>query len=331
MFRKNRNKKVMPIKDAYTYFVTSICAEHLKVQKLHLCYWRFRKHIMPRKELLEVGMQIAITDECSLEKTPDGNRALNISVLIPWLVAGSKAVDMYKAIHDTRNARFIFNEDVEPGDTFDKGEGDNGQVLKFKEPLVVLPCVPKTDDGKLALRVDIPKKVGLSKMPIYIRVGIEIKNGGFCYANNGISKSMYSYDVKVNEPRNFPSPSEANTICSIGCCYCILIVPSHYQMSFSDNNPSQNIRILENLRYNEYVKNVELFERKIKANAYIVAFKKISGNKLSFFSVFESEHVGMLSVLIAVVINILCTAMFFPWGSDDLGKTILGNLFKIFL
>ena len=309
------------IKDAYTYFVTSDKASALEIEKLHFCSWRYRNVLCWRKRLLEIGLQIRVLNVESLEVESGGNRLLEINVIIPWLRKGAAVADLYNAIREPKNARFIFNEDVEPGRTFDGGEGATGCVLNFAKPICVLPFSWECENSQVKFSISIPNDVELLSMPIYVRGAIGIPRKKFCYANTGLARSMYSYDIKVNRLRNLPSPLMKTVLCKINACYCLHIVPIHYHLSFYDSNNFQNIRILEHNRYNDYVSGVDMFKAKIGANKYQVVFNKDTEGNFSFFSLFESEHIGLTPLIIAILINIFCTMCFI--SVDGFKKSLL--------
>ena len=324
MSEKNmKHSNSIQIKDAYTYFVTSDKASAIEIEKLHLCSWRYRNLLWLRKRLLEIGMQIKVKDIKALETEPGGNHVLTVEVVIPWVKKGTKVADLYRSLRETKNARFIFNEDVEPGKTFDGGEGNTGCVLEFAHPICMLPSQCECDDSQVRFSISIPSDVDLKLMPIYIRCAIEIPRKKFCYANTGLSRSMYSYDIKINRLRNLPIPVRKADLCPIKACYCLHIVPSHYQLSFYDSNNFQNIRILEHNRYNDYVSGVELFKKKVKAYKYQVVFNKNTADNFSFLSLFESEHIGLTPLIIAILINILCTICFI--SVDGIKQSLLAR------
>lgn len=329
------------MKDAYTYFVVSDDAEILQIEKLHFCSWLYRKPFFARilcglwkpREVLEVGFQIRVTEkedhELPVEK---GHKILKLSLIIPWLKQGKDVVDMYPRISDTKNARFLFNEDVNPGDAFDGGERKTGLILKFDggRPICVLPVSDvKACEGELDLDVKIPKMARLKDYPLYVRIAMKMPHAKYCCKNSCVTKSIYLYDVKVNEPRNYPDPEGRDRICDVKTCYCIHIVPSNFQISFTVAKAFRNVRILEHERYNDYVRGMKLFKENTEANQYQVIFNKIDREKdavpFSFFSVMEKEHIGRSSVLIAILINILCTLLFV--NKQDLKQSILCRFF----
>lgn len=303
-------KKDKKIKDAYSYFVTAERHAALSIEKFHLCSWLYRKFLFWRREVLEIGLQIKVKSEEGLGRLEDGSRVLEVSVLVPWLSDKAKVEDLYPSIRDTKNARFIFNEDVEPGRTFDCGEGDAGQVLEFAHPICALPVDRRVANGVLHLAVRIPDEMDIKLWSVYVRVAMRIPNGKYYYAAHGLSRSLYSFDVKVNEPRNFPDPAHKACICSIENCFSINILPSDFQVVFLSPETFKNVRILEHEMYNHYVKGRESFIQNIKPNKYQVVFNRKDKDHFSFFSVFESEHIGLTPLIITVLLNIACTILF---------------------
>lgn len=303
------------IRDSYTCFVISDHVSGLKVDKFHFCSWWYRKPLLfSRKVLIEIGLQVRISDLNVLKKQKDG-KALKIAIVAPWISDGDQVEDVYPAIKEKKNARFIFNEDVTRDDTFDGGDGLTGCILNFVNPICALPAEYQVSEGKVDLTVKIPEECDLKKYPIYVRFAILAKRGRrICYANTGPAKGIYAFDLKINQPRNLPAPYKKDQLCEVGKSYCIHIVPSHYQISYYGGGPSLTVRLLEHTRYNEYVKGMVLFDQDIKPNAYQVVFNKREDLKNMFFTVFESEHIGMVAIGIAFLINIICTLMFLPLG-----------------
>lgn len=318
------------MKDAYTYFVASDDSDKLTVEKLHLCSWLYRKPwwalplcgLYKSRELLEIGLQIKVNERehHKLKRIDAHHKGITFSILVPWLKVGATIKDVFPQMKDTRNARFIFNTDVDPRGSCDGGEGNAGVFFKFgdsPDPMCLLPVEGKIkEDGVLTVNVAIPDKVKLHKNPIYVRMVITIPRTKFCCKNSCITKTRYMYDVKVNEPRNYPKPEEQDKICSVETCYCIHIVPSNFHISFNVAKAFRNVRILEHERYNSYVKGLGSFVTNIQANDYLVIFNKIDNSVIgsetekspfSFFTVLEKEHIGRTSVLVATIINILCT------------------------
>lgn len=297
----------IPLKDAYTYFVISENASLLEIPKMHLCFWWYKKRLWAgRKKLLEIGLQIKVSNIESLKSFGDFHQ-LKLDLVVPWLRAKTQTADLYNAIRNTKNARFIFNEDVNPGRLFDGGDGATGQILNFttSSPLCVLPTAVECEAGVIHLCIDIPDTY-TEGYPIYVRFVVAAERS-VCYAKNGFSKSLYSYDIKINEPRNLPQCYKKEEMCTITASYCFHMVPSHYQVSFVNNAIFQNIRILEHNRYVDYVSGISLFKHDIAANEFQVLFNKISdGRRHSFFTSFESEHIGMTPIVVAAVVNILC-------------------------
>ena len=308
------NGEKIQVKDGFSYFVTSEDAADILIEKLHLCSWRYRKYpFFKHKRLLEVGMQIKFitTDKPKWNKVED--RQLVISILIPWVDAQTKHQDLYRSLKDTKNARFIFNEDVTSAEYFDGGDGETGAVLAFDRRICVLPCSYSCSAGVVECNITIPKDVDLNVLPIYIRGVFSVPVDKYSYSNNGFSKSLYAYDVKVNESRSLPTNVKKHNVCKIDTCYCLHIVPSYYQLSFYDANNFRSVRMLEYMRYNDYVKGLRLFETEVKENEYQVVFNKVKSpddQKFTFFSMFESEHIGVTPLTIAVVIDIVISIVF---------------------
>ena len=319
--------------DEYTYFVTS--AQRVLVEKLHFCSWLF----WDSKEYLEVGLQIKYAENLKACRPP-----VVLSLWIPWVCSETNVDDMYLSLKDSQNCRFIFNEAVDGTGYFDDGNAATGARFSFNnmEDLCVLPIAKnvKVDRGRIDLTINVPDdkivetdhsrdvKVG---QHLYVRLLLGIPESHFSFKQKAISKTIYSYDVKVNEPRNHPNDEafKLEQMCPIETVYCLHIIPSKFCLSFLEEKAFQNVRILEKARYENYVKPMKSFPSKIKKDEFLVvfnkrkasAFKKEDGSEIpsaeiknrsaSFFSVFEVESVGHEQVVLALLLNLGCSLFFY--------------------
>jgi len=312
--------KIAPkINDNYTYFLTSTIG-NVTIDKLHLCTWMFHGE----KEYLECGMQIQC-DERIRE-----SRKIDLRLWIPWLKPGTKVQDLYPTLKDGENARFIFNEGFNSTSPFDDAHSGTGVVIKFAngEELCLLPVTTSCSDGHLNLSITIPADRGDAKLQdsIYIRVMIAAPSGMLSFKQPGIAKRIYSYDIKMNEPRNRPDNTDFDfkNVCPVLKAYCLHIIPSSFSMSFLSNDTFKNVRLLEKHSYEKYVSKItgdENLPKQLGNDEFIVVFNKRTPkgnekniNPSSFFSVFEEESVGNAQVILAIVLNYICS-FFFYWLS----------------
>lgn len=330
---KNQPIDLNQTTDEYTYFLTSV--QRVLVEKLHLCSWLF----WDSKEYLEVGLQIKYNEHQKAGRSP-----VVLSLWIPWVCSTTKVDDMYPSLKDSQNCRFIFNEAVDGTGYFDDGNAATGARFSFNnmEDLCVLPIAKsvKVDRGRVDLTINVPDdkivetdhsrdvKVG---QHLYVRLLLEIPESHFSFKQKAISKTIYSYDVKVNEPRNHPNDEafKLEQMCPIEKVYCFHIIPSKFCLSFLEEKAFQNVRILEKTRYENYVKPMKSLPSKIKKDEFLVVFNKrkastfkkedgteipnaeIKSQPVSFFSVFEVESVGHEQVVLALLLNLGCSLFFY--------------------
>ena len=319
--------------DEYTYFVTS--SQRVLVEKLHFCSWLF----LESREYLEVGLQIKYDEPLKKKRPPVG-----LSLWIPWVCSTTKVEDMYPALKDSKNCRFIFNEAVDGTGYFDDGNAITGVQFSFNnmEDLCVLPIAKgiKVNEGRIDLTIEVPDdkvvegehsrdvKVG---QHLYVRMLIEIPESHFSFRQKGIAKTIYSYDVKVNEPRNHPNDAkfDLRQMCPVEYVFCLHIIPSKFSLIFLEEKAFKNVRILEKVRYENYVKPMKSLPPNVKKNEFLVVFNKrkvtafknddgeaIQDDKIkslpaSFFSVFEAESVGHEQVVLALLLNLGCSLFFY--------------------
>lgn len=332
MFRNN-SIDLNQTTDEYTYFLTS--TQRILVEKLHFCSWFF----LDSKEYLEVGLQIRYD-----ELKEKGRMPVELTVWIPWVSPSTKVEDMYPALKDSKNCRFIFNEAVDGTGYFDDGNAATGVSFSFNnmEDLCILPIGNgiRVDKGRIDLNISVPdNKVGETDSSrnvkvgrhLYVRLLLEIPESHFSFKQKGISKTIYSYDVKVNEPRNHPSDDKFNLkqMCPIEYVFCLHIIPSKFNLSFLEEKAFKNVRILEKARYENYVKPMKSLPSKIGNNEFLVVFNKLKSTSfkdydgkdiqdaeirsrpVSFFSVFEIESVGHEQVVLALMLNLGCNLFFY--------------------
>ena len=143
----------------------------------------------------------------------------------------------------------------------------------------------KVNEGRIDLTIEVPDdkvvegehsrdvKVG---QHLYVRMLIEIPESHFSFRQKGIAKTIYSYDVKVNEPRNHPNDAkfDLRQMCPVEYVFCLHIIPSKFSLIFLEEKAFKNVRILEKVRYENYVKPMKSLPPNVKKNEFLVVFNK---------------------------------------------------------
>jgi len=307
--------------DNYTYFLTS-STENVTICKLHLCTWMFHGE----KEYLECGLQIKCDD------TIKESRKIDLRLWIPWITQNTKVSDLYPSLKESENARFIFNESFYSTAPFDDAHPERGVMIEFanRTKLCLVPVKQVSSNGHLDLSIEIPPNHGTAELQdcVYVRVMIAAPSGMLSFKQPGIAKRIYSYDIKLNEPRNQPRNEDfhSSQICPVQKAYCLHIIPSNFSLSFLSNDTFKNVRLLEKASYENYVSKIaddKHLPKQLGNDEFLVVFNKRSAkegeeniNPTSFFSVFEEESVGNTQVILAIVLNYVCS-LFFYWISLD--------------
>jgi len=324
------SKCVKDVENRRSYFVTT-SGKKVIVEKLHLCSWLFHD----AKEFLEVGLQIKFDQDLMIPKS-----TVDLTLWMPWVkkegVEKTKVFDLYDALIDRRNCQFIFNEEARGVDNFEGQKEEDGKLVRFfnNETLCVLKANASVDDMRVNMSLKIPDDHGGTKIGdhLYARILLDVPSSNFSLRQKCISKTIYSYDVKVNEPRNHPeSPLfHVEEICPVEKLFSLHIVPSNFSLSFLDHNAFRNVRILEKASYEKYVQKVgSVLPANVKKGSLIVIFNKrsvsdvknASGSFLSMdkiqivpgssFSVFEVDSVGYYQVVLAIVLNYVSSLFFY--------------------
>ena len=331
-----------------SYFVTTK-GRKILVEKMHLCSWLFQD----ARECLEVGLQLKFEREWML---PDGN--VDLTLWMPWVKEeGSDKTevrDLYDALIDRENCQFIFNEEAQGVESFEGQKEEDGKVVRFfnGDTLCVLKANPKAGDKRVDLSIKIPDDGGKTNIGnhLYVRILMEVPVSHFSLRQKGISKTIYSYDIKVNEPRNQPDSSEflIKQVCPVEMLFCLHIVPSNYSLSFLDHNAFKNVRILEKTSYEKYVKKAgSVLPANVKKGSLMVVFNKrgVSSVKVkdgdplpidgmpivpgSSFSVFEVDSVGYYQVVLAIILNFVCSMFFYLVAQRHEDKVVTWPLSRI--
>lgn len=331
-----------------SYFVTTK-GRKILVEKMHLCSWLFQD----ARECLEVGLQLKYEREFM---PPNGN--VDLTLWMPWVKKeGSDKTevhDLYDALIDRENCQFIFNEEAQGVESFEGQKDEDGKVVRFfnGDTLCMVKANPKSGDKRVDLSIKIPDDGGKTKIGnhLYVRILMEVPASHFSLRQKGISKTIYSYDVKVNEPRNQPDSNEffIKQVCPVEMLFCLHIVPSNFSLSFLDHNAFKNVRILEKTSYEKYVKKAgSVLPANVKKGSLMVVFnkrgvslvKEKDGDPLpidrisivpgSSFSVFEVDSVGYYQVVLAIILNFVCSMFFYLVAQRHGDKVVTWPLSKI--
>lgn len=83
-------------------------------------------------------------------------------------------------------------------------------------------------------------------------------------------------------------------------------VPDDYDITYIDFAKLRNVRRLETLAFNKYLKDIERIEK----DRYMIVFLKSKGNEnYSFFTTFVNEHIGNKQIIFAILANIACSLL----------------------
>lgn len=294
------------------YFVLS--NKKIEIEKFHICTWES----LNRPSHIEFGVEIKKDsyDE-AVRNNRAGELAITLYLSIPYIQEGQNVDDLYNKFIDDNNSRFIFNDVVENHTNLD-GDNRNGVTLKFKEKgeLTILPCNPASKNGHITIGLkktpDLPEdqKTGNYYFRILIRANgiIAEKN------NNGLNRSNYIYDFKINKTRNLPNDIfELKTInrldfCKINNLFCFHIIPDTFELSFIQSKWLQSVRKLELEAFSNYLP--EIKQAKTGHNNIIFLKNENGHDGYSFFTVCTDDSFGIRQMAWAVSANIFVSILF---------------------
>ena len=286
--------------DIHSYYITS--KNGSKILRLHLCSWLFKDG----GEFLECGMEVAL---------PKDEDSVELKVWIPWVTTSDLLQDLYPSLKDATNTKFIFNDNVE-STHFPKDGESVGVVFDFggRGKLAILPCkLTVVGDGYVLVKANLPKDRSKFGDSFYVRFLIKATSGLFSFRQQGISKSIYSYDLKVNEHRNCPDKLKPSVdqFCNVETVFCLHIIPSACSLAFLSPNTFKSVRILEKGAYEKYANPMKGLPKIEDKDLMVVFNKDRARSSYSFFSVFEKESIGNAQVIMAISLNILVSSFFF--------------------
>lgn len=322
----------------------------IKVERLQICTWDLHGD----DGAIEIGIEFGSKESFGNNHIPN---TVDFILSLPFLTKGDKVSCLEKKLvsENGANCKFIFNDTVRGTQTI-KDQPANGSVVMFqsRDPLAIMPISNiQVEEGQCTFSVnnlDILKDDNYpDKMSLYIRLLIKTKLENFVTIQKGIAKDIYLYDMKINEMRNIPDKinnhiNEGKNVCrEIKACFCMHVIPSNYNVSYTDGEKLKNVRILESGAFNRYLPDLHALE-----DEYIILFQKdqiLEGQELksySFFSELEKERIGNKQLIYAVFANLLCSVIIgvFPskiakeaerWYSDFSWGTVIAIGFVVCL
>jgi len=289
-----------------------------EIKRFHICSWDFES----RKSFIELGFEI--NNSASLDNV---NLAFTSSFL-----NGVKKENITCLAHRLKireNSKFIFNDTVSNSEPI-SADDRTGTILTFqgRGELTILPIKKiDNDSGCLHLSVKVPQ--GASSQ-IYFRVLIELPYKTISICKEGFSKSMYFFDIKVNERRNLPDEvfgimtDKGLVFSKINSCFCFHIIPDTFDISFVDDKKLKNIRELEYSAFKKYLPDKI---KGLKNEEQMIIFCKSSDqDSYTFFSTFNKEILGSGLILFTLAANILCSLLLFFITKEEISFSNWANI-----
>ena len=234
----------------------------------------------------------------------------DLYVFAPFIKDNNEIKSLHNKLHEPANFKFIFNEEITNDEPLDTGR--LGHIVQYRHNnnsvrMAIISISLQSEKGYI--KIPIRKPTG-NYTHIYIRLLIKTQEKSLANISSGsINKKIYKYDLKVNENRNKPEAiskfSHQNQLCEVlvKSVYFLNCVPDNYELSYVDNRKLQSVRLLEMDAFRHYLEDLNKAE-----GDYIIAFQKDKiGNSFSFFTTFSKEYIGNSQIIIAILINILCT------------------------
>lgn len=282
----------------YIYILSN--HQNVIIEKLHICTWDIRY----QKASVELGMMI------TNQNLPNN---FDLCVFAPFINTNCEITSLHDQLHEPANFKFVFNEEITNDEPLDTGR--TGHIIHYRHDnntyrMAIINVSSESQDGHV--KVPIRKPVGTYNY-IYFRLLIKTQEESLANISSGsINKKIYKYDLKVNEYRNEPenvinfSQQQQLNKAQVKSAYFLNCVPDNYELTYVDNRKLQSVRLLEMDAFRCYLEDLNTAE-----GDYIIAFQKDKiGPSFSFFTAFSKEHIGNHQVILAVLVNILCTIIF---------------------
>lgn len=276
-------------------------SETKHMERMQICTWDIRN----KKTCIEIGIEFC-KDSLKTEKSYD------IFFFAPWISNKCKIESLHEKFSDSDNAQFIFNEVVESISPID-GSKHNGSIISFKNcerKIAALKASFLIEENGV-LKITFTNKSDKDVYP-YIRFFIKTYENTFALFKGSISKNIFIFDFKINEKRNMPRTIiETIDKRNVECCdikkaLILHIIPNTYEVVFIDDKKLENIRNLETNFFKKYLPNINGMNN----DSYITTFYKDNDKQsYSFFSIFSEEKIGAKQMMIAIFVNIICSAL----------------------
>lgn len=284
-----------------SFFILS--EKELIIERFHICTWDFKD----RKSFIELGFEI--------ENSSSLGDETNLTFTAPFLreIKEEAIICLADRLKLRENSKFIFNDSVKSSIPID--DDRNGTILDFeiRGNLTVIPVKEKKinkKSGAVYLKIKTPKQ---AKGNIYFRILIELPFKTIAISKGSFSKTMYIFDLKVNEQRNLPKEvfeemeQKNQSLSIIHNCFCLHIIPDTFEISFIDDKKLKNIRELEYLAFKKYLPDKV---KGLKKEEHMIVFNKASKDRsYTFFSTFTKEKLGHKQVLFTLAANIFCSLL----------------------
>ena len=286
-----------------TYFVLrKMGGDDIHISKFHICTW----DISSKEQYLEIGLEISNIDK--------KKRIGSLYIVAPWVKKDHTVISLHKELADEENASFIFNDGVKNIENPEK-DFDNWKTIEFcsGRKIDIIDTTIEVADQIITIR---PNEHVNSNTPQYIRLFIPLSRTTIAKPKRGISQKNKIYDIKVNEKRNLDEKTCAIIqekkldYCKIESAYFLHVIPAKSEMVFSSNY-SIKLRCLENSSFIKYLGK----HASIKKKDYFITFNKLKGNdSYSSFCEFREEIIGTTQIIIAILVNILCSIIWAVLG-----------------
>ena len=278
-----------------TYFILS--GTTLYIKRFQICTWNLKKS----NAFAEFGVEI---QKEGLEAEFD------MFLAVPFADKIIETHSLHENLANADNCKLIFNDTMTNQQPIDR-DSHKGSIITFgqRDKLAIVSVSPEIlyEDGLIKFHVKTPQEDAVA---VYFRVLVELKMKDIGIVHPGINKKTFIYDFKVNETRNLPEnvyqfkEKQQLQFCEVQSVFLFHCVPDDYDISYIDSGKLRNVRRLETIAFNKYLKDIEWIEK----DRYMIVFLKSKGNEnYSFFTTFVKEHIGNKQIIFAILANIACS------------------------
>lgn len=286
-----------------SYFILSDRSE-VRIERFHICTWDLKKD----NAFVEFGVELCNSSALkSIDK-------IDFYLSIPFLDENCEVTCLSKNLLNSENSKFIFNDTISRTENINGADQEDGVSVIFanRGGLSIIPIEHKEDlENKIIVfSLKVPKN---NLYNLYTRILVKTNYRTLAINNKEITKSVYTYDIKLNEQRNLPldinkvKRQNKLNFCEVSSCFCFHIYPNDYSISFVNEKKLKNIRKLEVSAFKQYLPNI----KSLNDDRYLILFNKSeSSSSYTFYTVFAKEIIGYKQILMAVGANILCSLLF---------------------